>query len=669
MGPLLTASGAVGYLLLLFTPGAWITFGLSLGNLPFWARLLIAAMLSPLVACGEFYAIRLTGIPFGTTAVILAIVNLPAIYLIWKVGVRAAPVDRSTWLVGAAAVVIPTACLLSVLIYIDARIYSPHGWYHADAVYMFARGNLVLEDPTLAGMRLPYPVWSPLAFQAVLSYLVNSPPVSSYVWSDLLSLIAVYGFAAGIAKVMGGGRLAQFGSGIFLLLGTSAVGHFMRMAPKSLFYSFDQRYAEDWLNKFQLSGPMALALGMLMAIIYLLVRLDPPGKELLIPIGLLLSGIGLFYPLLFPPAVCIIGVRALSPLVDPQARNWPALYREWLRWAVLVLVAALLTYGEIKFLTSDRLAAVSPVSLSAVRNIASKTLASVVATVLFLAGVALALRSCWKSCRSATFILLGGALANYVLYAVAHIPFYDNEYKFVFAVTMCLAVFPALALERIWREWPLAKAVPVLSAAGLLLLGPYSLQTLRYWPAPWVVMWGTNYEKSPSLDASEFHLKLDRKEPWSGVCDAVRGMTPENSILVVDNSALYYPQLTGRSLYVSAENRDYRGVNLFADDLDGDLRGFGRRILDRRRATLADLFGAGDAGREAALSAILALKRPVGIIAEPRHAGLLEWLGHRKEASRLYAENGLSLWLFDDAGTRAATSGTKRRLFAQWLGR
>ena len=96
----------------------------------------------PLVACGEFYAIRLTGIPFGTTAVILAIVNLPAIYLIWKHRVRIASLERSDWFVGASAVVIPIACLLPVLIYMDARIYSPHGWYHADAVYMFAQGAI-----------------------------------------------------------------------------------------------------------------------------------------------------------------------------------------------------------------------------------------------------------------------------------------------------------------------------------------------------------------------------------------------------------------------------------------------------------------------------------------------------------------------------------------------
>ena len=330
-----------------------------------------------------------------------------------------------------------------------------------------------------------------------------------------------------------------------------------------------------------------------------------------------------------------------------------------------------LTYGEVKYLTSNRLRHRQSrfVIRSGSRNMASKTLASGIATALFLAGVAFAFRSCWKSHRAVTAILLGGALANYVLYAVAHIPFYDNEYKFVFAVTMCLAVFPALAVERIWREWPHAKAVPVLAAIGLLLLGPYMFQTFKYWPVPWVVLERTAYQRSPSLDAREFYLKLDQKETWSGACDAVREMTPGNSIVVVDNGALYYPQLTARSLYVSAENLDYRGVNLFADDLDGDLRGFGRQILERRRATLAGLFGKDDASRELALGAILALKRPVAVIIEPRHASLLDWLEHRKDARQLYAQNGLSLWLFDDAGARAGTSASRRRLFAQWLGR
>src|ERR1700680_4106336 len=232
-GNVSTLLGVLGYLLLVFTPGAWITFGLSLDRVPFWARLLTGAMLSPLVVCAEFYLIRLTGIPFWTTALMLVLVNLPAIYLVWKRRGKLSSMKGSDWLVGAAAIVIPVICVLSLLLTTDARIYSAHAWLHADPVYMFARGQLILEDPTLAGVKLVYPVWSALVFQAVHSFLVNSPPVASYVWGNLLWLICIYGFAAGITSEMGGGKLAQLSSGIWLLLGTNPVGYIlMKLAPR-----------------------------------------------------------------------------------------------------------------------------------------------------------------------------------------------------------------------------------------------------------------------------------------------------------------------------------------------------------------------------------------------------------------------------------------------------
>src|ERR1700680_540120 len=99
-GNVSTLFGVLGYLLLVFTPGAWITFGLSLDRIPFWARLLTGAMLSPLVVCAEFYLIRLAGIPFGTTAVILVLVNVPAIYLVWRRRGKLSSMKGSDWLVG-----------------------------------------------------------------------------------------------------------------------------------------------------------------------------------------------------------------------------------------------------------------------------------------------------------------------------------------------------------------------------------------------------------------------------------------------------------------------------------------------------------------------------------------------------------------------------------------
>jgi hypothetical protein len=646
--------GVLGYLLLVFTPGAWIMFGLSMDEIPFWARLLISAMLSPLIVCAEFYTLRLIGIPFGPVAIILVFLNLPALYLIWRRRANIGALNRSGWLIGALAVVISIICMIPVLVHMDARIHSPHGWLHADAVYMFARGALVLEDPTLAGVRLSFPVWTALVFQAVHSFLVNSPPVSCYVWNNLLALIAVFGFAVGITREMGGGSLAQVSSGIWLLIGANPVGYIlMQIAPWGMSHELwgDMRYT-PWVSKFLDFGPMPLALGMLSAMIYLLICPRALTRRFLVVICLLLSGIGLLYPLLLPPACALIGAKgvALATNRPNWRRNIP--YRDWLALAGLAFVAVVATYAELKFLTSDRhVAAANSVMLSGLLGAARKGFESLIATSLFVAGLAFIFRNSRKHKRSGTALLLCGALASYILYVVFNIPYYENEYKFIFAVVMCLAVFPAIAVERIWREWFRARSVPVLVAIAALVLGTYGYWTYVYWPAPWAPRaQGILKEPSygPPINAGDFYIQLGQTEEWSGICNAVRRLTPADSILIVNNGRYYYPTLTARSLYVSAENRVYPGVNHHTDDLDAGLRGYGRPILERRRAILSALFDAKDPiRREQALSVLLALKRPIAIIAEPQHSDLLDWLRHMETASQLYVENGLTLWLVD----------------------
>lgn len=640
--------GALGYLSLVFTPGAWVAFGLSLDDIPFWARLFTGAVLSPLIVCGEFYAIRLAGIPFGPTSLILVILNLPALYLVWKRRPRVASVDHIEWLIGAAAILIPVVCMMSLLVTMDARIYSPHAWIYSDPIYMLARGSLVLEDPTLAGIKLTHPVWGGLVFEAVHSFLVNSPPETCYVWSNLLWLIFSYGFAASITREMGGGKLAQFSSGIWLFFGTNPVGYtLMKFAPAGMPHQLwgDDRYT-PWVSKFQLFSTMEIGLGMLFAMIYLLVRPRPLARQFLTIIGLLLCGIGLFYPLLFPSGCGIIGAKALSLLAEKQNVGWTIPARHWLALASLVLVACLVTYGQLKFLTSDKPGTSNLILISTIYSAARKIFESLIATSLLLAGLAFTFRKCWESKRAATVFLLGGAVVNYILHATFHILYTDNEYKFIFVVGMCLVVFPALATERIWREWPLAKAIPALAAVALLLLATYAHWSYVNWPTPMARAWN---QKFAPLDLTSFYIKLERTQKWSGVCDAVHRMTPADTVLVLSSSGFYFPGLTGRSLYISPVGWGvYPGVNLDADQLDAEMRGNGRKILEERHATLADLFVARDpVRREQALDRILALKRPVAIITEPQHSDLLEWLKHRRGATELYTQNGLSLWLIE----------------------
>jgi hypothetical protein len=402
-----------------------------------------------------------------------------------------------------------------------------------------------------------------------------------------------------------------------------------------------------WVAKFLDFGPMPLALGMLAAMIYLLVRSETLSKQLLLIAGVLLSGVGLLYPLLLPPSCALFGVKALDLLLGKRIpRN--ILYRQFFALAGLILIAVLLTYGEVKFLVSDRHLTASQILLSTLPSAGRKIFKSLIATCLFVGGTAFTFRRCWKDKRHATALLLGTALICYVSYAVFDIPYYENEYKFIFAVVMCLAVFPAIAVERIWQEWPRTKSTPVLAATAMLLLAAYTHETWFYWLSPWS---GSNVQSElhkydPPLNATEFYLQLDQREKWSGICTAVRRLTPSDSVLVVNNGSFYFPILTARSLFVSAENRNYPGVNHQLDSLDAGLRGYGRQILQRRRAALSEFFNAeNNEQRDHALNLFLALKRPLAVIAEPQHSGLSEWLKGKGTAVELYSENGLNLWL------------------------
>jgi hypothetical protein len=651
--------GLLAYLCLVFTPGAYIAFGIPLKGISFSIKLCLAVILSPTIVCAEFYALRLFGVPFSTTAVALVFLNLPATYLIWKARKTIQNSGRAVWLTAAVCIVVPIACLYSVITNIDARIYSGAAWLHADATYMFVRGDLVPESPTLAGLRMAYPVWSGLVFEAIHSYLTQAPPQSTYVWSNLFILIAACGLAAGIAKELGGKTAAQASAPIFLLLGTNPLGYFLvQFFPLQKLPQIwgDERYT-PWVNKFMLFGPMTMGIVMTMAIIYLLVRPGSLTREVLFVVGLLLCSIGLFYPLLFPPACGLMCARALAGLLVLPHQNRKLHVREILSLAALVLLATVLTYTEVHFMTSDRHNSSSEVLLSSLPGAAKKLFAAGISTALLLCGAALSFRHLWPAQRRAIVFLFLGSAASFLLYAVFFIPFYSNEYKFIFTAAMCLAVFPAIALEQIWQSWPRARAIPLLLLLLLLPIGAYADWAYRNWPAPWLGAHVTSrsYQQTydPPLSSDGFFLSLSTRDPRFAICNAVRTMTPDRSVLLVDDSEIYYPELTSRSLFVSAQNRSYPGVNLWADALDIEVGGYGAQVLAERRATLTDFFDSKDAQlREDALHSIQQLKRPVAVVVDQTHSELLNWLKVNNNAHELFLNNGLSLWLIDFPGTR-----------------
>src|SRR5215510_11891718 len=256
-------AGAAGFLVLVLLPGAWVTFGLPLPGIPFWARILTGTALGPLVVCLQFYTARLLGASFELSVILLVGVNLPAGYFIWKrIDELAIPDARSVggWIL---VLLLPMAFLGLQFYDPQIRMLSGHAWMHTDYIYMLANGDLLLDDPELVGIRLAYP-WAEHVHLGMLSYLLGSPPASNYFWTNLVSLLLACGFVAGIVAELGGNRFAKITSAIWLLFGLDIGGYVVHQIVPAAFARdypiwLDWR-AAPWLINFFGFTPMNFAL-------------------------------------------------------------------------------------------------------------------------------------------------------------------------------------------------------------------------------------------------------------------------------------------------------------------------------------------------------------------------------------------------------------------------
>jgi hypothetical protein len=557
--------GILGYLILIWLPGAWITFGLRLSGFPFWARLLVGAVLSPVVVCLQFYTIRLLGAPFELTAILLPVLNLPALYLVLRHHKNVSRPDGrlvAGWLL---VLFVPFVFMAPALIDTQGQIFTGHAWSYSDPAYTMANGSLILEEPELAGVRLAYP-WLGLVYQGILSYLVDTPPAASYIWTNMLWLFFIFGFVSAMVAELGGNRFSRVTSVIWLAFGVNFVGfvlwrlalgvelvgtvlEFIVRAVRGNFYLDilgDPRYT-PWLIKFLFFEQEPLALGLFAAIAFFLVRrwhVDQD-KDYLVMIGILLVASGILYPPLFPAAGALAAARIAALFLERRhlpkevAQGWS------LGLGIGLVLAVIATLVYLRFLTVDRVsrAVYLPWEYGLGRSL-RKAITSVVVTFPLVVGLPVTFSKLWNSNRTATVVLLLGALASAFLMVIFWLPGFRNEYKFIFTAAICLAPFPSLALEpfmdRLGR-----KAWPVFGVIMVLLASPLAIRLNSGWP--W---FGTTYDPVPKVDAANFELRLRNEETLSGLSNAIRDQTPPDSILVMKSADLHFPTLTSRGLYV-----------------------------------------------------------------------------------------------------------------------
>jgi hypothetical protein len=631
-------------------PGCWVTF-CTPGAWKFWGRnFFIGAALSPFLLVAQFYLCRLMGLSFAHATWVLGILNLLVVFVLVR-DWRKIPFCnlRMGSIVGACTILgITFLALQPDFMNRYAVLYSTHAWMHAAPDYLIANGELVVEEPDLAGVPLAYP-WAGHVFQALLSYDLNSTPAYSYIWTALLWVVIVYGLAVVLARRLGLSSFTAYFAPAWLFFGVNfARRTILDLAPFRLKWLVgDERYG-NWILYFIFPTQMLFALAMFIAMAVILISSSfwaEKGKNLAL-VTLLLLGIGFVYPILFPAAAALVAGRIGGEMVQAA----PDRHGQSNKIRLLLVIAACttaITVGHLMLITHARTTPAvflsgfgPPQEFRHSSTPTGKALETLVATSLLLVGMALSVRRVWRENRVAVMVLSTGALASAGLYSLLALPYYQNEYKFVFTEAVSLSMFPAIALDSFLKRIG-NRAIFVNVAISLALSVPLFLTIHHKWF--WVLPNG------PRVHADSFDLQLDGSNRFAGVTDAIRTGTPVQTVVVAEDAGFYFPALTQRELFVASSSpKAYPGVSISDDILLKKVKGYSANLIESRRAIQDKLFHSADPeGIERSLNRIMDIGRPVAIIIDLQlHGDMGQLLAKLGKGKPLYQAHDVAAWLF-----------------------
>ncbi|MGI9078912.1 MAG: hypothetical protein ACR2G6_16540 [Gemmatimonadaceae bacterium] len=642
-------------LVLFVLPGGWVAFGGGGVTLPLRSRLSLAVVLSPLIVVLQFYVLRWAGLDFNRTAFLLPLLNLPAAYLLVQRG-------RGVSLPGARTLLLWTAALLPVATYLAlwmrtafVRTNWGHVWTHTDIVYMLANGQLRPEEPQLAGIRLAYP-WMGHVFQSTVSFLLNAAPNSSYILTNIIWVLAAIVLVAGIVESLGGDFLAQAMSAVLLPFGANSAGYVAAsLVPDWVRGSYgvwgDTRYT-PWLRKFGVFEPTIFGIGVFAALAFVLTRdTDKPmGRFFLVLAGALLLTVSLFYPILSPAALALVGGRVLVLIVRRVHRNDASARTEIGALILCALMGAIALAAHVSLITVDSAGGAS-LGLSSLYRLKTKTATAIIALSPLLLGLAFSARPLWRASPEKLTLLAFGAFASVVAYIGLDIFYISNEYKYMFTAAICLTPLAATAFGQLASRMGRV-AIPAAVAVSVALL----LAVLLHPRAKDTSTWR-------QLDASRFDLRLARGERYSMLTDAIRFSTPQDAVLVSRATPFDWVAVTRRAVYVPFDTGMLHGTGLASDFLLKRSRGYSEALVDRRRDALRQLYGGRDTReRASALRQIMDdLHRPIVLVARrTEDADLAEWLSSYP-ARLVYSGGTDAVWLVNHDRISLAKDDHSRR--------
>lgn len=641
-------------------PGAWVAYGFQLNALRWPTRLALGGALSPVVLAVQMVALKAVGIPFAYIPTLLLIGNLPVLWLI----LRAIDHNQSESKRSKRGALIGGGLLFSLLaLYLlipwqlvqNLRAFAWHALWHTDITYALTRNTLLPEEPELAGLTLAYG-WVGHAYWSVVGWSSNLPPTMIYTISNLIWLLFTFLLAYEVA-VSGFrlGRPAALTSVGLTCLGTNALGAVAWTLEQDWHwrseYLGDIRYT-PLLSKYLGFETMPFAFALLLGVALLsVVAVQQPVRQLAAPLAITLTALGLIYPILLPVGCLLAGALWLLLVIRLDQKTaiytWPTL--AWV--AAGVGASVFLAFAFLALVTQDR--STSAIHLSTVAAMQPKLYHLVSALLLFVPAL-LPLGGALVKRNAPVLLLAAAGLGTMALYVVADLD--KLEYKYMLAATIVLAPLAADGIDWVLYRWPnLQWGVTFAGVIGLFVI--HQALMLRVG-----AQIPENLVHAPPLREDHFWVGLGPTDANARWTNAVRMWTPEETILVVNQSTIHISTFAGRSLYAPGDT-DGTATTGYSVDTRFNLltwRGYPPELYEDRLALVQTLYTTTAVTEmQAAIAQLLTLQRPVAIHFTPE-IPLYQWLQTEGIGTELFADETQSVWLLEpnalDGATQHATN-------------
>jgi hypothetical protein len=641
--------------LLLVLPGAWVAFGLRLDNLTWTLRLALALTLSPLVLPTLLLLLKFLGLSFAGASWIALILNLPAALLIWRRTMQSQLSHDWQHLWPIVASFAPLA-MYTAYPWFTCQPYRVFGWHNfmqLDMIYVLARKTLLPEEPQMAGLPLAYP-WFSHSFLAVVGWLSDvSPTYLLCVINPVLVLVCVVFWYAASRRLGLHPAVACFVVGLIgfsgNFIGTVWGALISNHASEAMWWGmrFGDFRTGPFLAKFNQLQAMNFGLTVFSSLVLVcVIACRERVRFLAALVGVLLAAVSLIYVTIFPVAVLLVGCL-LALMVIPMARDMPAYTRvEIIRLGVALLLAGLLTYAYMAWMTSELTKPGMELIIS-VRSLLRKAVRAGLSLLIPGTLAMYVVLTTLRQRRAPILLLAGASVGAILLFIFTRMSSNAIEYKFLFCAIITLALLAGSAVDTVARRHPkmawAACGVMVTVLLALHLFHSYLLEA-HYPP---------NLTYGPQVDEGSFWVSLDPSEADAAWTRAVRERTPEDTVIVVDQTRHHLGSYLARSLLVPVDRDNWQSRVGYTETGEFNLvtlRGYPQDEFKRRLALIDSLYTETDPGTlRRLMQSLRAMNRPIVIHFARQGIPLLQWLKWAGLGRALFTDSGQEVWFIDRA--------------------